>query len=143
MDRSRTAHAALITGFAVACLGLALAFPKTPVLGRALEAGDRPAMTIDINVPGNEIQDGQFCQAYALVYNGTPPYTFTWDGQFTNADASAGPLGFGQIVSGNVVAGVYNLDLLVEDSSTPSQRRSRSVTLDIHSSHDYNPACEA
>ena len=78
------------------------------------------------------------------MYNGTPPYTFTWDGQFTNADASAGPMGFGQIVSGNVVAGVYNLDLLVEDSSTPSpQRRSRSVTLNIHSSYDYNPACEA
>jgi hypothetical protein len=97
-------------------------------------------MWADINVPLNDIQDGQFCQAYALVYNGTPPYTFTWSGQFSNSDASTGPLGANQIVSGYVSASRGNLYLTVTDANGSD---AASATLQIHSSYDYNPDCEA
>jgi hypothetical protein len=141
MDRSRTAHAALITGFAVACLGLAAAFPKAlAIVGTSVV--EEAAMSVGINMPLNQIQDGQFCLAYALVYNGTPPYEFSWNGQFTNADASAGPLGFGQIVSGNVVDGSNDLDLRVTDSSFPPQVALAMESMQIHASYPYNAACE-
>jgi hypothetical protein len=141
MDSLRSISAALITGLVVACLVLAAALPITSAFGRTLEAGDRPAMTIDINVPLNQIQDGQFCQAYALVYNGTPPYTFTWGGQFTNGDASAGPQGANQIVSGFVDAGRGDLTLHVTDSAM--QEDFVTASLQIDASYSYNAACEA
>jgi hypothetical protein len=65
MDRSRTAHAALITGFAVACLGLAAAFPKALAIA-GTSVVEEAAMSVGINMPLNQIQDGQFCLAYAL-----------------------------------------------------------------------------
>jgi hypothetical protein len=142
MDRSRTAHAALITGFAVACLGLAAAFPKALAIA-GTSVVEEAAMSVGINVPLNQIQDGQFCLAYALVYNGTPPYTFTWGGQFTNGDGSAGPKGPDQIVSGYVDAGRGELlTLHVQDSSVPPQEDSAMESLQIHSSYAYNAACE-
>ena len=103
--------------------------------------GDGATMTIDINVPLNKIQDGQFCQAYALVYNGTPPYEFTWSGQFDNSDGSYGPLGEDQIVSGYVSSGRSStLTLHVEDAA--SQTDEVTVNLQI-GDYPYNSSCEA
>lgn len=99
------------------------------------------AFTVFANIPLNEIQDGQFCQAYANVYNGTPPYTFVWSGQFTNADAESGPLGQDQIVNGYINSFLGNLTLEVWDSA--DNYDTHTAVLNIHWSYDFNGDCLA
>ena len=90
----------------------------------------------------NEIQDGQFCQAYAIASGGTPPYTFTWTGQFTDAHAQTGPLGENQIVNGFIDKN-RGEDLWVEVKDAEDATEDDEVNLDIDSSYPYNPECEA
>lgn len=138
----RNTRAKYLTGIAVSCLVLAVALSHAPAAAGTSAAEHEQSMTVDINVPLNEIKDGQFCQAYALVWNGTSPYTFTWHGQFDNSDGQYGPLGEDQIVNG-YIAGWRgdSLKLVVEDESDPVQKDSVTVFLNIGS--EFNDDCEA
>lgn len=131
-----------LTGIAVSCLVLAIALSHAPAVAGTSAAEHEQTMTMDINVPLNEIKDGQFCQAYALVWNGTAPYTFTWSGQFDNSDGQYGPLGEDQIVNGYIDSGRGTaLKLVVEDDSPTPQKDSTTVFLNIDD--EFNDDCEA
>ena len=94
------------------------------------------------SVPLNEIQDGQYCLAHGLANGGTSPYDFQWSGQFSHSGYQ-GPLGPNQLIDGNVSAsGDQWLKVVVTDSSTPAQKDSAQVTLNI-GAYDYNESCEA
>ena len=144
MRARRTIPAKPLVGVGLALCILAVGLWAVPAFGGASEAEEAQTLTVSINVPVNEIQDGQFCQAYGIASGGTPPYTFTWDGQFTDADAQNGPLGVNQIVSGFVSQfGDLSLEVEVEDSSTPEPLTGDDdVELTI-GDYPYNPECEA
>lgn len=123
-------------------LGLSLVMLSlwaVPAFGGASDTGEGQTMSIGINFPAGEIEDGQFCQGYAMVWGGTPPYTFEWSGQFTNADGQQGPLGPDQIVNGHTASWRGNeLHLKVWDDA--DQMDSTSVSW---AWGEFNSVCEA
>lgn len=63
--------------------------------------------------------------AYGIAWGGTAPYTFSWGGALSDADAEPGPLGPNQIASGYVSA-PDGLDLMVTDAANESASTSFS-----------------
>ena len=94
------------------------------------------SLSVDISFPA-VVQDGQYCVAYGIAWGGTAPYTFSWGGALSDADAEPGPLGPNQIASGYVSA-PDGLDLWVTDAAN----NSASATLDYEEQDEYNPDCE-
>ena len=132
-----------LVGVALGLVVLVAGVWAAPVFGGASEAAEDRTLSVFVNIPLNEIQDGQFCQGYANVSGGSPPYEFEWSGQFTNADASPGPQGDDQIVSG-FIDGVNRLDeltVVVTDSLDNTDHD--TAPLNIDPNHPYNEECEA
>ena len=100
------------------------------------------ALSVSINVPLNEIEDGQYCVAYGQASGGSGSLTFDWGGQggqFFNTHASDGPQGTRQIAGTNVYSGAYaSLRVIDQVPDTATDL----VYLDVSSSYDYNEDCE-
>jgi hypothetical protein len=95
-----------------------------------------------INVPLNDIQEGQYCVAYALASGGSGSLTFDWGGdggQFFNIHAWDGPQGTRQIAGTNVYSGAY-ASVRVTDAMADSAKD--IAYLNVDSSYDYNDDCE-
>jgi hypothetical protein len=147
---TRTKHLSIAGVILIAIAAVAGAWVLLPA---GAQAGQMPSVSIvragavddvHVNVPMNEIQDGQFCQAYAVVHIGTPPYQFTWSGQFNNSFGETGPLGENQIVNGNIdeLARGELLKVVVRTSGGVYLGEDE-VQLNIDDEHEYNEACEA
>ena len=130
-----------LMGVALGLVALAAGVWAAPAFGGASEAAEDQTLSVFVNIPLNEIQDGQFCQGYANVSGGTPPYDFEWSGQFTNADASPGPQGNDQIVSGFVDEDRGDLTVVVTDSDENDAHDTAHLNIDPN--HPYNEGCEA
>ncbi|MCA1792109.1 MAG: hypothetical protein LC667_20335 [Thioalkalivibrio sp.] len=121
----------LFGGLAASSLALVIALSHEPAIAGAPYAAAEPSMTVFANIPVNEIELGQFCQAYANVYDGTPPFTYQWSGQFS---------GNTQIVNGFISSTDW-LKLEVWDSSTPTAQYA-THTANLTIGDDYNWECE-
>ena len=107
--------------------------------------GARDLDPVHANIPLDEIQDGQFCQAYAVMHVGSPPYYFEWQGQFDDSDAGPGPLGNKRIANGYIDSGrgtYLRVDAWTNSSKTVHLGFGEA-TLQIDAQYDYNPWCEA
>lgn len=141
--QARAKHLAIAGALliAVALLAGAWLFPPTA------DAGETPSVSVSVNVPLNDIQDGQFCQAYAVVHGGSPPYYFEWDGQFDNSDVDCGfcRLGPNQVVNGFIDRFQPNwLEVRVyADSTKENLLDDDTAPLNIDPEHEYNEECEA
>ena len=132
-----------LMGVVLGLVVLAAGVWAAPAFGGASDAAEDQTLSVFVNIPLNEIQDGQFCQGYANVSGGTPPYEFEWSGQFTNADASPGPPGDEQIVSG-FIDGVNRPDTLAVVVTDDNEGEAdHTAVLNIDSSYPYNEECEA
>ena len=94
------------------------------------------ALSVSISFPA-EVEEGQYCVAYGIASGGTAPYSFSWSGALSDADAEDGPLGPNQIASG-YVSGDNELYLDVVDA----QGRTGDDSFSWDWSDEYNPACE-
>ena len=145
MFAGRNIRVKSLMGVALGLVVLATGVWAAPAFGGASEAAEDQTLSVSINVPLNEIQDGQFCQAYAVVQGGTAPYEFEWKGQFDNSDVDCcGPLGDDQIVNG-FIDGVNRpdeLEVVVNDTINDLEGED-DVNLNIDPNHPYNAECEA
>jgi hypothetical protein len=135
----------IAAGFGMALVGGAWTMAADADAGRPAAGGavDSQTLSVSVNVPLNEIQDGQWCQAYGLASGGTGPYSFSWSGEFSHS-GSTGPLGPGQIINGNMYAGDPDyLRVDVVDSSSPTPQTGwNQASLNI-GDYEYNESCEA
>ncbi|MDZ7780570.1 MAG: hypothetical protein U5R14_11665 [Gemmatimonadota bacterium] len=150
MSDQQKSLAKRLVGITLGALVLAIGLWAIPGPGIADASGaaDHQTLTTEdgvfevfANIPVDEIKTGQFCQGYANIYNGTPPYDITWSGQFTNADAGPGPLDDEQIVNGYVDESAQYLTLEVIDS-TPDTA-THTAFLNIDDNNDFNDDCGA
>ena len=114
--------------------------PVGPVHTEAEIAADvnaNGALGVDISFPA-VVQNGQYCVAYGIAWGGTPPYSFSWGGALSDADAYPGPLGANQIASGYVSA-PGGLSLTVTDAAN----KLASIGFYFLAQDEYNPECEA
>jgi hypothetical protein len=93
-----------------------------------------------VNIPLNEIQDNQFCQAYANIYGGSGTYVdFEWIGQFSGSGQS-GPQGPGQIINGYISSSrPDSLKVWVWDSNGDSATH----TAHLNIGSEFNDDCAA
>ena len=91
---------------------------------------------VSISFPAT-LQDGQYCVAYAVVWGGTPPYSFEWWGHLSNGNAWDGPLGPNQIAGAYFSSDGY-LGVTVDDSGDNTDYDVAPFTV----GDEYNPECE-
>jgi hypothetical protein len=99
-------------------------------------------LTVFINVPLNDIQEGQYCVAYGQASGGSGALTFDWGGQggqFFNIHAWDGPQGTRQIAGTNVYSGAYASIRVIDQLPDTANDL---VYLDVDSSYDENDDCE-
>lgn len=142
MSAYRTTRARWLTGIAVGCLVLAIALSHEPAVAGTSDAVGEPTLSVFVSIPLSRIQEGQFCQAYALVSGGTGTYVdFEWTGQFSGS-GQPGPQGPGQIINGFVSSSPNWLRVDVEDSNG-NTGWGIAENLQIDPSYPYNSNCEA
>ena len=73
MRTRRTIPAKPLVGVGLALCILAVGLWAVPTFGGASEDEEDESFSVFVNIPVNEIQDGQFCQGYVNVTGGTPP----------------------------------------------------------------------
>jgi hypothetical protein len=129
----RPTRARPLIGVALAFLLMAAGLWTVPAVAGAANPTNDGAFYVSINVPLNEIEEGQYCVAYANVYNGTAPYTYAWSGSYF--------WGSTQVVDAYMWGEDGYVELEVTDAA--SRFDEDLVWLNVNSSNDYNSDCEA
>lgn len=125
-------HAKALIGIASSVLLLAIGLWSAPGVADASDATEDGTFTVSINVPLNAIEEGQYCVAYANVYNGTAPYEYEWSGTYFWGDT--------QVVD----AYMWGEDGYVQLEVTDHNQNFGSDLewLNVKSTNNYNSSCE-